>query len=260
MAGCEARFGGPQRFKGVVPAVRLANLAQRVAQHRLELAGRDWATTQLLEERWTQIEAALLRRMGVEHSHAYAKLVNRQLDRGLEIGVVGDHDRYLAVLAKGIEQHVRGQVHIRALLLGLEDADRFRSERARFHQRHMHRPRLVLAIVDREARDRFECSEVRRLPLGLLKVRWPVFNPRREIPDSVDLVPRKYLPEQRGQVQPLVGLPLQRSVEEVEGVDVVVGLHEGGDYRDGLGGLAGGCGWSSWNASATSAASSSRGA
>jgi len=31
VAGCEARFGGPQRFQGPLPPVRPVNLAERVA-------------------------------------------------------------------------------------------------------------------------------------------------------------------------------------------------------------------------------------
>src|SRR6202034_509021 len=94
VAGCEARFGGPQRFKRWrLPRWRLADLAVGVFQGPRELAGGDWSVAQLLEECGLQIETASLEGMRVEHTDAEAQLGLGDLDRCLQVGVVGDDDR-----------------------------------------------------------------------------------------------------------------------------------------------------------------------
>ncbi len=138
-----------------------------------------------------KVEAAPLRWMGIEHAYADSQLAYRQLDRRLEIGIVRDDDCDLAVFAKGVEQQIRGKVHVGALLLGLKNSDGLWPNASWFRKPHMDRPRAVLAEMDREIGNRFESSEVGRLALRLAEVGRPILDAGGEVPDPIDFVTRK---------------------------------------------------------------------
>jgi hypothetical protein len=54
----------------------------------------------------------------VEHADADAQLGLGDLDRRLQVGVVGDDDRRLAVCPERVEQEMGSEVDVGALLLG----------------------------------------------------------------------------------------------------------------------------------------------
>ena len=62
------------------------------------------------------------------------------LDRQLEIGVVGDHHGNFAVALERVEQQVGGEIDVGALLLGLHHLDRARTSRRRVSEWHPRDP------------------------------------------------------------------------------------------------------------------------
>ena len=66
-------------------------------------------------------------------------------------------------------------------------------------------------------------TEVDLLPYCLMRVRRGGFYAGREIPDAVNFVVRKALLAELDEVEPAEGRALERTVIEVESVDVEVG-------------------------------------
>jgi hypothetical protein len=91
--------------------------------------------------------------MRVEHTDADPELVLGDLDWCLQVGVVGDDDRGLAVFPERVEQEMGSEVYVGALLLGAQDMRGLRPARRWFCQGESDRACLVLAVVDRDARD-----------------------------------------------------------------------------------------------------------
>jgi hypothetical protein len=121
------RFGGwvrgPLRrvsaFPGPLPACRLSDLAACIREHGRELAGGECGRTDLLDERRPECAAAARGRVGIRDADAKPELVLSDLDRELEVGVVGDHAGDLTVRLEGVEQQIGGEVDVGALLLCL---------------------------------------------------------------------------------------------------------------------------------------------
>jgi hypothetical protein len=111
--GCEARFGGSLRLWGgpaALPACGFVDLASGVGQHGRELAGGEYRGAQLLEEGWLQGAASPGGRMRVDDADAETELALGDLDRQLQVGVVRDHDRDIAVALEGVEEQEGGEV------------------------------------------------------------------------------------------------------------------------------------------------------
>jgi hypothetical protein len=83
-----------------------------------------------------------------------------------QIRVVRDDDGLVAATPEGVEEQIRGQVHVRALLLGLDDLDHPTATWPRIRQRHPCDVAQVVPEVDGDERERAERAEV-----GLLALR-----------------------------------------------------------------------------------------
>ena len=105
-------------------------------------------------------------RVRVDDADTEAEFSLHDLDRQLQIGVVRDHDRDVAVAREGVDEQEGGEVDVRALLLRLHHLDRARTAGTRTRQRHPRHVAQVMAVVDREPRDRLQRTQVDLLPLG----------------------------------------------------------------------------------------------
>jgi hypothetical protein len=168
VAGCEARFGGPQRLKGrleglPLPGARLAELPTRVRHDYRELARGYRTPAQLLEERGLQIQATTARRMRVDHANREPELVLHDGDRLLQVRVVRNHDRDLAVAPECVDQQVARQIDVRPLFLGLPDLGSSWSSLGWMNERHPDRPGAEAAEVQQALRDGSDMTRIAAL-------------------------------------------------------------------------------------------------
>jgi len=103
--------------------------------------------------------------MRVDDPDAQSELVLRDLDRQLEVGVVRDDDRDVALALEGIEQQKGRQIHVGALLFGLHHCNRAKASRRWVRERYADDVAEEVAVVDRETRNRLERTEGDLLPL-----------------------------------------------------------------------------------------------
>jgi hypothetical protein len=80
----------------------------------------------------------------------------------------------------------------------------------------------IVAVVDREVRDRLERAQVDLLPLGSMRIVRPGADRGGEVPDPIDAVLGEQPCAQLAEVEPAVWRPFEAAVVEVERVDVDV--------------------------------------
>lgn len=120
-----SRFGGWSRgplrrasaFLGL-PGCRLPERPVLVGHDLWQLAVRQYGRSQLFEECPSEIPTSVLGRVWVHDSNGDAELLFSDSYRYPEVGIVGDHDGDLAIVQKRVQQEMRSQIHIGALLLG----------------------------------------------------------------------------------------------------------------------------------------------
>jgi hypothetical protein len=112
----------------------------------------------------------------VDNADGDPQLTLGEGDRLFEIGVIGEHDRNLAVAPERVEQEVGGQVHVGTLLLGLDHLHRHGASRHGMGQRHPGRMRQEVTEVDGHVRVGGKRPQVHLLAL-LLLIAGPVGHP-----------------------------------------------------------------------------------
>ncbi len=147
--------------------------------------------------------------MRVDDVDPDSKLGLGDLNRQLEIGVVGDHDGHFAVALEGVEQQVGGEIDVRALLLGLHDLDRARTASRRVGEWHPRDVGEVVAVVDREAGNRLERAQVDLLPLRRVRVVGPGADGGGEVTDAIDPVLGQQASAEGAESSQRYGVPLR---------------------------------------------------
>ncbi|HEV3095239.1 MAG TPA: hypothetical protein VGY30_12115 [Solirubrobacteraceae bacterium] len=165
------------------------------------------------------------------------KVVARYADRLDKVGVVGEHDRHLAVAPERVDEQVRGYVDVGTLLLGGQHTNVLCTDRAVcaartwFGPAHPARAAPELAEEDLNI-PALQRTEVHLLSCGLLRIVRARYDPRGEVEDTPDLVVREKGLGERADVKPLTVWETtpQRTVVEVEAIDVDTCLHRDATY------------------------------
>ncbi len=136
-----------------------------------------------------------------------------------QVGIVRDQHELIAVLAEGIDQHVRGDVHVRAFLFHLDDACEARRRR---HERHRDFGLLIVAIMHCQIGQRLQRAYIELLALPDVWISGAWFHERREIADAVNVDAGQDSGAEGSRVDPFVRGVFRGSVVEVEAVNINV--------------------------------------
>ena len=145
-------------------------LATRIDEALREKGFGKKAGAQVLVEGGLALEDGAGVFLRIQDANDLPEFVFHNADRFEQIGVPTQDHRALAKAAVSIVDHVGGEVHIRALFLGLDDFDGGGSTGSGIGDHHSDILRKEVAEVDREARDCLESPQIKGLPGGLIRV------------------------------------------------------------------------------------------
>jgi len=154
--------------------------------------------------RGDEIDGAPFIGVRVGHPDRDAQLVTDHPDRLRQVRVIADDEGAVAVSPKGIQEKVRCQINVRALLLGLDDLDGPWAAGCREGRRHAGDPFLESSEVNGEVGNRPQGAQVGVLALVSARIVRPGGDPRGEVPDSVDAALPYQAVGESVEVQPLV--------------------------------------------------------
>ena len=174
----------------------------------------------------TRLEAGALSGVfgvGIEHDHRNMELLVNNANGFGQIGIIRHDDHLIAVLAKGINQHVGRKIYIRTFFLHFDDANgRARGGRRRRCETHVGGALEVVSVMNREIRQRLKRADVGFLSLSALWIARIGVHQSCKVADSTNLNARQHGLRQRFEVYPFEGCSLCRSIIEIEAVDVDV--------------------------------------
>ena len=208
-----------------LPAGGFVERTRRIREGRRQLARGKVGCSYALVERCCASENLTVHLLWVDHADGLGKVVAYHFDRRFQVGVARNEYGAVVFVPEGVKEHVRGDVDVRTFLFRLYDAD----ERARgvgIGNTHHDRMRKI-AAKDALCTKCFEGAKIYFLTERLTWVVWTREDTRREVFYSDDLVlGREDLSRHGEDVKPSVWCSLERSVVEVESVNVNYSSHQ----------------------------------
>ena len=199
--------------------------ASRIHEGCWQLARGKVGCSYALVERCRAPENLAVHFLRVDYTDGFGEVVAYHFDRCFQVGVARNEHSAVVFVPEGIKEHVRGDVDVRTFLFRLYDAD----ERARgvgIGNTHHDRMRKI-AAKDALCTKCFEGAKIYFLTERLAWVVWTRENTRREVFYSDNLVlGREDLSLHGEDVKPSVWRSLERSVVEVESVNVNYSSHQ----------------------------------
>ncbi len=167
--------------------------------------------------------AASLTALDPQHADSSPEFLTHDPHRLQQVSVVRHDHSHVTRGLERIEQQVRGEVHVAALLLWHPHLGRSRRTSRGMNQPLCLRMLDELAEVEREPGQRVESMEVGILPGALTRPPVRRIEWCSEVPNELNVVARQGDLAQRGKIEPLVGAevrPVESRVVEVEAIDV----------------------------------------
>ena len=167
--------------------------------------------------------------MGVHSGHVASAILNHNPDWLAQVAVIRNHYGASEIVHETITDKIRSKVHVRAFLFSLQDLDSlWHAARRRICLRVLRqqaRPPHEMAEMNTEVWQRTESSEVRVLTGRSIRIVRTRTDHRSEIPYTVYGRRRCEATAESIKIKPLVLRASNRSVVEVEPVDIDVDTH-----------------------------------
>ena len=219
VSGGFSRSRGGRSGNSPLPVRGLVDGAYCVSKDYWQLACGEVGRADALVERCRASKNLAVHLLRVDDADGLGKVVANHLHRGFQVGIARNENGAVVFVPECVKKHVRGNVHVRAFFLRLDDADEWLCG-VRVCDAHHDRMGKV-AAKDAIRSERTEGAKVDFLTERLAGIVWARENSCREVLHSDDLVfRRKNLPRHCEDVQPSVRRSLQCAVVEVEAVNI----------------------------------------
>ena len=227
--GCELSGTMPRRagrtIRRQLPAGGFVECTRRIREGRRQLARGKVGCSYALVERSRAPEDLAVNLLRIDHADGLGEVVACHFDRRFQVGVARNEHGAVVFVPEGVKEHVRGDVDVRAFLFRLYDSDE-RTCGIWIGSAHYDRMGEI-ATEDAFCAKCFDGAKVYLLTEWLAWIVWTRENTRREVFYSDNLVlGREDLSRHGEDVKPSVWRSLERSVVEVESVNVNYSSHQ----------------------------------
>ena len=202
------------------PALRLVERAMRIRQHGRELTRRKDGLADVLVEGCYGFECLAFAALRVENADGLVEFRDGHLDWRLQVRVARNQYGAIVAVLKRIDEKMGRDVDIGTFLFRLDNPNEWTLPGCWIGEGHGNDMGEVMTVNALRV-DRRKGAEIEALAEGLLRIVGTRVDLGREILDADDIVVRgQHVANERQNVEPLVRSPFQRSVVEVERIDV----------------------------------------